>query len=80
MREKERDAHTHTHVSARLAGWLGFANYRNRAVVSHHPDDKLVDVVWVAQLIDERKEHAARQHLLQRHPAIPQTDSRGFTR
>lgn len=32
---------------------------------SHHPDDKLVDVVRVAQLIDERKEHATRQHLLQ---------------
>lgn len=31
---------------------------------THHPDDKLVNVVWVTQLIDEREQHTTGQHLL----------------
>lgn len=39
------------------------------SVKSHHPDDKLVDVVWVTQLVDQGKQHTTRQHLLKtQHP------------
>lgn len=38
--------------------------YLSLADDTHHPDDKLVNVVWVTQLIDEREQHTTGQHLL----------------
>ena len=33
---------------------------------SYHPDDELIDVVWVAKLVDQRKQHTTREHLLKK--------------
>lgn len=33
---------------------------------SYHPDDELIDVVWVAKLVDQRKQHTTRKHLLKK--------------
>lgn len=35
-----------------------------RMCQSHHPNHKLVDVVWVTELVDQRKQHTTCQHLL----------------
>lgn len=40
---------------------------------AHHPDDKLVNVVWVTQLIDEREQHTACQHLLKDNTQLSHT-------